>query len=191
MACEGRKSATVEITFADGSRLNVVSQHPGVTATITPVVVSGSETLLVTGSAYAAGCVLLPNHTEVYGSVTAGTSVVLYETDNNSCPNGAYYGLIPGTAGNGTVWVKGSVSLLESGTNNGYRIDVVDATGNIFTKTVAGNAPTYEIACESDCPAGKCKCHSDSYPGYCCNDCGSTSAQINAITQLVKAKNHE
>ncbi|MEH1790323.1 MAG: hypothetical protein V7L23_33360 [Nostoc sp.] len=190
MTCEGKKSGTVQITFADGSRLNVVSQHPGVTVTITPVVVSGSETLSVTGSAYAAGCVLLPNHTEVYGSVSAGTSVTLYETDNNSCPNGAYYGISPGTSGNGTVWVKGSVSLSEVGTNNGYRIDISDTTGLIFTKTVAGSAPTYQIACESDCPDGTCKCHSDSYPGYCCNDCSNTAAQINAITQLARAKNH-
>ncbi|MEH1779839.1 MAG: hypothetical protein V7L26_12125 [Nostoc sp.] len=48
----------------------------------------------------------------------------------------------------------------------------------------------YTVACDNDCPPGTCKCHSDRYPGYCCNDCGSTSAQINAITQLVKAKNH-
>ncbi|WP_094347037.1 hypothetical protein [Nostoc sp. 'Peltigera membranacea cyanobiont' 232] len=46
----------------------------------------------------------------------------------------------------------------------------------------------FTVSCDDDCPAGKCKCHSDSYPGYCCNDCASTSAKLKAIGDELRSK---
>ncbi|OYD98881.1 hypothetical protein [Nostoc sp. 'Peltigera membranacea cyanobiont' 232] len=46
----------------------------------------------------------------------------------------------------------------------------------------------FTVSCDDDCPPGKCKCHSDSYPGYCCNDCASTSAKLKAIGDGLRSK---
>jgi hypothetical protein len=55
------------------------------------------------------------------------------------------------------------------------------------------NGNTSEGGCtgclyNGNCPEGQCECHSDSYPGYCCNDCASTAAQIQSITNQLRDK---
>lgn len=42
---------------------------------------------------------------------------------------------------------------------------------------------------QDDCPPGTCKCHSESYPGYCCLDCSATAASIRSITNELRRKN--
>ncbi|MEH1906649.1 hypothetical protein [Nostoc sp.] len=51
------------------------------------------------------------------------------------------------------------------------------------------NCNSYKVSCGDDCPEGFCKCHSDSYPGYCCLDCLATAASIRSITNELRSKN--
>ena len=46
----------------------------------------------------------------------------------------------------------------------------------------------YTVACGNECPDGYVKCHSDSYPGYCCLPCNDIEDRIDALTQLAKSK---
>jgi len=59
--------------------------------------------------------------------------------------------------------------------------------GSNFTDKIECPDGNYQVSCDDDCPSGFCKCHSDSYPGYCCNDCNATSASLQNISnQLLK-----
>jgi hypothetical protein len=188
MTCEGREKATIRIVFVDGSSIDIVSNHPGVTVSLEPATTSGDAVIHVIGTAYRAGCVIANNYDEIYGETDASHSLSLVSIDNNSCPNGAFYSIPDLSNGNGTVWVKGSAQIVKVGAKNGCKISVSDRTGVIFTKTVNQSCPTYKIFCDEDCPEGQCKCHSDDYPGYCCNDCSATAARIDAITALARSK---
>ena len=66
---------------------------------------------------------------------------------------------------------------------------LVKYQGQIIFQDSGTSSPTFTVQC-GKCPDGQCECASNKYPGYCCSDCGNTAAQINAITQLVRAKNH-
>ncbi len=73
--------------------------------------------------------------------------------------------------------------------NNGTCTLAISHQGATLFK-VQGNCPlTYVVTC-GKCPPGTCECHSDSYPGYCCNDCGSNAAQIHEITQSLRNQNN-
>ncbi|WP_189524856.1 hypothetical protein [Nostoc sp. 'Peltigera membranacea cyanobiont' 232] len=64
---------------------------------------------------------------------------------------------------------------------------VKDNNGNTLYN-IAVSECNYQIACDGNCPEGTCECHSDSYPGYCCNDCASTSAKLKAIGDELRSK---
>ncbi|MEH1940093.1 MAG: hypothetical protein V7L01_07740 [Nostoc sp.] len=52
-----------------------------------------------------------------------------------------------------------------------------------------GECPvSFTVACNR-CPVGTCECKSDSYPGYCCNDCASTASKLRAIASELRSKN--
>jgi hypothetical protein len=76
-----------------------------------------------------------------------------------------------------------------SSSSNQCQITISSNGNQLFKAT--GNCPvTFSVACGGRCPDGQCECHSDSYPGYCCQHCGLTAAQIATITAQLKAKNH-
>jgi hypothetical protein len=66
----------------------------------------------------------------------------------------------------------------------------ISSEGKTLFKT-QGNCPvTYVVTC-GNCPPGTCECHSDTYPGYCCNDCTATSESLQNISnQLKRLKNN-
>ncbi|MEH1907444.1 hypothetical protein [Nostoc sp.] len=71
----------------------------------------------------------------------------------------------------------------------GTTLKIEDNSGGARNVEVP-NCNSFKVSCNDDCPEGFCKCHSDSYPGYCCNDCSSTSASLQNISnQLKRLKN--
>lgn len=53
-----------------------------------------------------------------------------------------------------------------------------------------GDCPiNFTVACGDGCPKGQCKCHSDSYPGYCCLDCKTVAAKIGEVVNDLKYRN--
>jgi hypothetical protein len=65
----------------------------------------------------------------------------------------------------------------------------ISSEGKTLFKTQGTCPVTYVVTC-GNCPPGTCECHSDSYPGYCCNDCSATSASLQNISnQLKRLKN--
>jgi hypothetical protein len=65
-------------------------------------------------------------------------------------------------------------------------IRVLQSGSVVFSDS--GKCPVeYNVGCNG-CPPGFCKCHSDSYPGYCCLDCEAIGARIDHITAMAKEK---
>ncbi|MDZ8190013.1 MAG: hypothetical protein RMX96_34905 [Nostoc sp. ChiSLP02] len=80
--------------------------------------------------------------------------------------------------------VLSSNFVIDSSANKYLR--VTNASGQLIAQLKADNC-NFDVACSEDCPAGKCKCATDSYPGYCCLDCAATAANIKAITNELRA----
>lgn len=97
----------------------------------------------------------------------------------------------------GGEYISGSAvitSIVEQPSNNttnesGKGILVVDKFGNPLLDDNSLEC-NWMIVCDDECPPGTCKCPSDKYPGYCCNDCAATAAKIQAITDTLRAFNN-
>lgn len=135
---------------------------------------------MITSDDYTASSPLSYTGTNLESPIASGRSISCECSARNIYSDGSSY------AGNIRI---GAVKFTPN-TGNSWTIQVRDASsGNlIFTNTKNSESPpTYKVNCDDGCPDGYCKCHSDSYPGYCCNDCGATAARINNLVQKVKA----
>ncbi|BAZ02250.1 hypothetical protein NIES37_62620 [Tolypothrix tenuis PCC 7101] len=69
------------------------------------------------------------------------------------------------------------------------KLEIKKAGTSTIIFTTEGDYPgSFEVAC-ADCPAGTCRCESDSYPGYCCQDCASLASQVRQIKNTVQIVN--
>ncbi|MEH2138685.1 hypothetical protein [Nostoc sp.] len=76
---------------------------------------------------------------------------------------------------------------IKNNDNSRCEIKILSNGATIFR--AEGECPVhFTVAC-ARCPEGTCECHSDSYPGYCCNDCEATSGKIEAISNQLRSKN--
>lgn len=65
------------------------------------------------------------------------------------------------------------------------RILINDSETVLYNK-VFNECPTYEVACNDECPEGYCKCASTNYPGYCCIPSNKIKAQLIASKIAVR-----
>ncbi|MEH2065140.1 MAG: hypothetical protein V7K50_23250 [Nostoc sp.] len=181
-SCDGSKTAKITIS-GDGNTIVFTSNNP-------PVDVEVLEGRYTVSYSHQMGSPIDQTFDFAVESVTVSPAGQTYENGagTRACPIPSiidnrifsdfdnYY---PDNTGNCSYLVK----------SKGYTLSVTDATGKAFTRGF-NSRPTFVVTCEDDCPLGTCKCHTDAYPGYCCNDCNSTAAQIQAITNTMRVKNH-
>ncbi|MEH2371947.1 hypothetical protein [Nostoc sp.] len=71
----------------------------------------------------------------------------------------------------------------------GDKCQIIISNGGQQLFQAKGKCPvSFTVSC-GNCPEGQCECHSDSYPGYCCLDCGAVASNIRTITNELKEKN--
>ena len=60
----------------------------------------------------------------------------------------------------------------------------------LIFKDVVKKPASYKLQCiREKCPEGYCECKSDSYPGFCCNNCADTAKQLRDISNSVRGIN--
>ncbi|MBE9191440.1 hypothetical protein IQ230_14000 [Gloeocapsopsis crepidinum LEGE 06123] len=67
---------------------------------------------------------------------------------------------------------------------NSYQLTVTDSQG-IKYKVTGKEKPTYNVACDGDCPEGTIRCKSKGYPGYCCIPCKEVANRINNLAARI------
>ncbi|MBD2210188.1 hypothetical protein H6G27_09890 [Nostoc linckia FACHB-104] len=90
----------------------------------------------------------------------------------------------------GTLSVNNSITCPTSKPDiRKAKLEIKKAATSTIIFTTEGDYPgTFKVSC-GDCPAGTCRCESDSYPGYCCQDCASLAGEVRAIKNTVKTLN--
>lgn len=186
--CNTSSKATVNITYADGTTDRVISNNPYVDVNVGLQV--GTKKVYLQGTAYGAGCAVLTNYKELQGTLATDISPTLSSYYGGSCGNSWHYTIDQLSYDSGTQWLQGSVSIVqETVTTVGWLIAITDKNGaTVFSKTVPSK-PSYTVGCGEECPPGFCKCPTDNYPGYCCNDCSATKASIQNILSDLRSKN--
>ena len=72
---------------------------------------------------------------------------------------------------------------------NDSKCEIKILSNGVVVFRTEGECPVnFSVACKR-CPPGTCECKTDSYPGYCCHDCASTTAKIQAIANQLRSKN--
>ena len=142
----------------------VAACHSGANRTVSSY---ENETLYLVGVAQSG--TYDGNRYDIYGSSPLGIRLVL----------------------EGFSFMSGSINII-SNVFTPNEIDgliIKDSLGNTLFN-VRGSTCNYTISCDNDCPDGYLKCHSDSYPGYCCIPCGDIKNRITSLIAKVKGLNN-
>ncbi|QKQ76344.1 hypothetical protein [Nostoc sp. TCL240-02] len=66
----------------------------------------------------------------------------------------------------------------------------VFSNSELIYKDVRPAPITFKVQCiRVRCPEGYCECKTDTYPGYCCNDCEKTASELRGLTKQVRLHN--
>ncbi|MEH1829531.1 MAG: hypothetical protein V7L22_30045 [Nostoc sp.] len=194
MLCEGAKTGKVRFKNNGVTRDIIVPVTPfSVSCSITNACgKSGSRTITVNVSNPAASS---NNGTQFTFASYSHEECHFTAVPQGGTYDGNRYDLRGTCPGNDRLIVQGA--SINSGAlivlsnvftpDNESGLVVKDSNGNTLIN-VSVSQCDYEVSCGDDCPDGQCKCHSDVYPGYCCNDCASTAAQIHSVTELARSK---
>jgi len=201
--CKDKKRAIVTYKFPEKPQERYISDNPPIDVSVSSEMqdVSASYDFTfdgtVEGRTYSFGCVApsgVPSNAEIYltsGSWDDWGTVGSYSTG---------YGIVKSFSGAVLVGIGTSVGgtvvnervtncyarlVLQFRWGEGYRLKILK-DGATIHQELGKYQPSFNVACDEDCPPGYCKCITTKYPGYCCISCKEIAQKINSLAARIK-----